>query len=172
MNLLPFLEALGVHMPQKLLRPASGSNVCVVQAWEFSKVIGNLEVDFDADGNITKCGGNPVFPFNPSKVTVRDANPYYEMSTEDAASIMVQLSSMGNGQQAQSFEEDAVAAADLAVFNAKVEILSQTNVAKSSAFIPLEAGGYESEACDLVAQGFLMSQLSTTDIAIQNHGGC
>ena len=76
----------------------SGSTVCVVKAWEFSKMIGNLEVDFDADGNIKKCGGFPVFPFHPSKVILRDANSRYDMSsTEDAGgAVIVQLSSMSN----------------------------------------------------------------------------
>jgi 5'-nucleotidase/UDP-sugar diphosphatase len=150
---------------------ANGSKVCVVQAWDYSKVIGNLEVDFDADGNVMQCGGNPVFPFNPSKITVRDANPRYDMSAEDAEVVMAHLSSMSNGQ-AQTFEENAQAAADLAVFSAEVEILSQTVVAQSSTYIPLEAGGYASGACDLVAQGFLMNPLSTADVAIQNRGGC
>jgi 5'-nucleotidase/UDP-sugar diphosphatase len=64
-----------------------GSIVCVVQAWEYSKVIGQVEVDFDDDGNVISFGGQPIFPLNPSKVTVRDASPRYEMSEEDAALV-------------------------------------------------------------------------------------
>ena len=148
-----------------------GSVVCVVQAWDYAKIIGNLEVDFDADGKVVSCGGSPVFPLNPSKVTVRDAYPRYDMSEDDAAAVMASLAERSDGQ-AQPFEEDADAAADLEVYSAEVEVLSQTVVAQSSQFIGLEQGGFESGACDLVAQGFLLNPLSTADVAIQNRGGC
>ena len=149
----------------------NGSKVCVVQAWDYSKVIGKLEVDFDASGNVVGCGGHPVFPLNPDRVTVRDASPRYDMSAGDAALVMAQLNTMSNGQ-ANTYTEDTAAAADLAVYSAEVNILSQTVVASSSAYIALEAGGADSGACDLVAQGFLLNPLSTADIAIQNRGGC
>jgi len=142
-----------------------------VQAWDYSKIIGNLEVDFDADGKVVSCGGSPVFPMNPSRVTVRDANPRYDLSESDAAAVMQSLAERSNGQ-AQPYVEDADAAADLAVYTKEVDVLSQTVVAQSSELITLESGGYESGACDLVAQGFLLNPLSTADIAIQNLGGC
>ena len=40
---------------------AGGKAVCVVQAWEYNKAIGELEVDFDASGDVTRCGGMPRF---------------------------------------------------------------------------------------------------------------
>ena len=150
---------------------ADGSIACVVQAWDYSKVIGKLEVDFDDEGNVVSCGGNPVFALNPSKVTVRDAYPRYDMSEEDAAIVAAHLETISSGQ-AMVFEEDADAAADLEVYNAEVEILSATVVADVSEFMKLEGGGFESGACDLVAQGFLLNPLSTADVAIQNRGGC
>jgi len=149
----------------------NGNKVCVVQAWEYAKLIGNLEIDFDTDGNVVSCAGTPVFPLNPDSVTVRDANPRYNLSSEDAALIMAELFNMSGGQ-ARPFAEDATAAADLAVFTSEVEILSQTVVTSASQTINLEEGGWDSGSCDLVAQGFLLNPLSTADIAIQNRGGC
>jgi 5'-nucleotidase len=149
----------------------NGNKVCVVQAWDYAKLIGNLEIDFDTNGNVVSCGGTPVFPLNPDDVTVRDANPRYNLSSEDAALIMTELFTMSGGQ-ARPFDEDAAAAADLAVFTSEVEILSQTVVASASQTINLEEGGWDSGSCDLVAQGFLLNPLSTADIAIQNRGGC
>ncbi|GFH47259.1 hypothetical protein CTEN210_03733 [Chaetoceros tenuissimus] len=148
-----------------------GSKVCVVQAWDYSKVVGNLHVDFDGNGNVISCEGNPVFPLNPDKVTVRDANPRYDLPAEDATKVIDSLIARSNGQ-AVPYPEDNAAVADLAVFSAEVDVLSKTVVATSSANIGLEAGGYESGACDLVAQGFLLNPLSTADVAIQNRGGC
>ena len=154
-----------------IVEKTDGSKTCVVQAWDYSKLIGNLNVDFDADGDVISCLGSPVFPINPDKVTVRDASPRYDLVPADAALVMASLTERSGGQ-AQPYAEDEQAAADLAVYAAQVEDLSNTVIATSSVFIPLEAGGWESGACDLVAQGFLLNPLSTADVAIQNRGGC
>jgi 5'-nucleotidase len=37
-----------------------GDPVCVVQAWQYTWVVGMLDVDFDGQGRVTKCGGRPV----------------------------------------------------------------------------------------------------------------
>ncbi len=42
------------------LRNPDGELVCVVQAWQYTWVIGALDVDFDATGRVTGCGGWPV----------------------------------------------------------------------------------------------------------------
>ncbi len=36
-----------------------GRTVCIVQAWEYAQVVGELKVNFDADGNVTQCAGTP-----------------------------------------------------------------------------------------------------------------
>lgn len=38
---------------------ADGNQVCVAQAWEYSKVVGELNVQWDADGNVVSCEGVP-----------------------------------------------------------------------------------------------------------------
>lgn len=154
-----------------VIEKTDGSTVCVVQAWDYSKVIGNLNIDFDAAGNVLACTGSPIFALNPDKVTVRDADPRYDLSAADAALVMATLSTRSGGI-AVGYAEDADTATDLSVYTAEVDVLAQTVVATASTFIPLEAGGYESGACDLVAQGFLLNPLSSADVAIQNRGGC
>jgi 5'-nucleotidase len=37
----------------------AGNPVCIAQAWEYSKVLGELHVSFDAAGTITECKGTP-----------------------------------------------------------------------------------------------------------------
>src|SRR5690606_29113702 len=39
---------------------AGGSTVCIVQAWQYSNVVGHLDVRWDDDGEVTRCGGNPT----------------------------------------------------------------------------------------------------------------
>ena len=36
-----------------------GKRVCLVQAWEYSQVVGELKVSFDANGDVTACAGTP-----------------------------------------------------------------------------------------------------------------
>ncbi|TYC61423.1 bifunctional metallophosphatase/5'-nucleotidase [Zoogloea oleivorans] len=36
-----------------------GKKVCVAQAWQYSYVVGALDVKFDASGNVTSCSGKP-----------------------------------------------------------------------------------------------------------------
>lgn len=45
--------------PTRVQNP-DGETVCVVQAWQYTWVIGALDVDFDAAGRVTACGGRPV----------------------------------------------------------------------------------------------------------------
>jgi len=37
----------------------AGDPVCIAQAWEYSKVLGELHVSFDASGTVTECKGTP-----------------------------------------------------------------------------------------------------------------
>ena len=149
----------------------NGSKTCVVQAWEYSKAIGNLDVDFDKDGNVLSCAGSPVFPFNPDVVTVRDADSRYDMSAADALAVITSLSE-STGGQVKGFTEDADAASDLEAYAMVVDELTKEVVGFASTFIGLKNGGSESGSCDLVAQGFLLGPISNADVSIQNTGGC
>ena len=41
---------------------ASGHKICIVQANEYGKVLGDLVVSFDKDGNVVDCAGSPFMP--------------------------------------------------------------------------------------------------------------
>lgn len=43
-------------------RNADGATVCVTQAWEYTKGVGVLDVEFDAQGKVLQCGGRLVIP--------------------------------------------------------------------------------------------------------------
>ena len=42
------------------LTDLNGQPVCVVQAWQYSYVVGKLKVDFDSKGNVSACNGAPM----------------------------------------------------------------------------------------------------------------
>ncbi|MGL6258232.1 5'-nucleotidase C-terminal domain-containing protein [Vibrio sp. WXL210] len=42
-----------------VVQNADGNDVCIVQAWENALLLGELNVSFDANGNVTQCSGTP-----------------------------------------------------------------------------------------------------------------
>lgn len=42
-----------------VVQNADGNDVCVVQAWENALLLGELNVSFDSQGNVTQCAGTP-----------------------------------------------------------------------------------------------------------------
>lgn len=54
------------------LKNASNHQVCVVQAYEHTKLIGDLWVDFDAKGNVQKCYGHPLMPVFTASAKFKD----------------------------------------------------------------------------------------------------
>jgi 5'-nucleotidase len=42
-----------------MAKDSAGRSVCVVQAWQYSWVVGELDVEFDRNGDVTACGGAP-----------------------------------------------------------------------------------------------------------------
>lgn len=57
------LAAYGVGTPAGAyptqLTNKDGKKVCLVHAWEYSQVVGELKVSFDANGDVTACSGTP-----------------------------------------------------------------------------------------------------------------
>ncbi|MFD1711660.1 bifunctional metallophosphatase/5'-nucleotidase [Ottowia sp. GY511] len=57
------LSTLGVGSPAgdypTLAFDKEGKQVCVVQAWEYAQVVGELKVRFDRDGELLECNGTP-----------------------------------------------------------------------------------------------------------------
>jgi len=42
------------------VKNADGDTVCIAQAGQYAKILGNLEVEFDAQGVVKSCGGKPI----------------------------------------------------------------------------------------------------------------
>jgi 5'-nucleotidase len=62
---------LGNAEYDKFLFPTQGkyvtivNNVCIVQAWEYVRVVGALTIEFDTKGNVASCTGAARVPLNP-----------------------------------------------------------------------------------------------------------
>jgi 5'-nucleotidase / UDP-sugar diphosphatase len=148
---------------------ADGKLVCVVQAWQYSWVVGHLEVVFDGDGDVVSCDGTPhvilgdTFAADSPARAVIDATPELSIVTPDPA-----------------------AQAILDTYSAEVEVLKQTVVGETTDFLCIERiPGFQRSAnpdCwpltavhggiiqQLVTEGFRQRSFEA-DIALQNAGG-
>lgn len=165
-----------------------GKLVCVVQAWQYSYVVGELKVDFDKNGDVTGCQGKPHVligdTFKRGTAAVSDA---------DLAAIKQDIAASGVLRQTAP---DTAAAATLAGYKSAKDALGKKVVATAPANLCLRrVPGTKRDAtrsvlgdvCNkdanviahggdvqqLVAQAFLErgKAFFNADISIQNGGG-
>ena len=125
------------------------NNVCIVQAWEYQKVVGELTVTWDADGNVLDCSGTPYLPYNPNKFTIlpSDGNgEEYDLSNQDDIDKMnTFLSSKSNFRPA---DEDQNVVDVLEPFYELTEIEMNVEIAEALEYICHTRGqGDTSEKC-------------------------
>ncbi|MBY4948162.1 5'-nucleotidase C-terminal domain-containing protein [Cupriavidus respiraculi] len=165
-----------------------GKPVCVVQAWQYSYVVGELKVEFDKAGDVVACQGSPHVlvgdTFKRGSATVSEA---------DAAAIRQDIAASG---VLRVTAPDPVASATLASYKAEKDALGQKVVASAPANLCLRrVPGTKRDAsrstlgnvCNLdanviahggdvqqlVAQAFLErgKAFFNADISMQNGGG-
>ncbi len=73
------------------VRNAEGDLVCVVQAHQYSQVVGELRVGFDAQGRVTHCDGTPHILIGDD-FRRADGKP---LSAEERAALLQQLNATG-----------------------------------------------------------------------------
>ena len=160
---------------------ASDTNTaCVVQAWEYAHGLGELDVSFDAEGNVVSCSGGPRFPYDNTAYTSDGTVVTNDVFT---SGLTAYLDAFGPFVPA---EPDSAVAAVLAVLEDGVDEFGNSVIANVPETICYErvpgqgrsnfcdasetlaqGGG----ACNLVAKAFL-DQAPSADVAIQNGGGC
>ncbi len=185
-SLLGDFEPLGLN-PQgnypTRTADADGSPVCVVQAWQYSAVVGELNVNFDADGNVTSCDGTPhlllgdTFMRRPA-----DGGDRVELEGADRDAVLAAIDEI---PELSIVTPDADAQAVLDLFSEEVELLEQEVIGNVPEDLCLERipGQGRSTLCDVAdtaVMGGDIQQLVTeafrvrsfeSDISIQNSGG-
>ncbi|MCP9887456.1 5'-nucleotidase C-terminal domain-containing protein [Cyanobium sp. ATX 6A2] len=147
---------------------ADGDPVCVVQAFDYARVMGELQVRFDPEGRVIDCAGGPRIPVDASAAGSRlraalDAHPVLHPVVPDP-------------QSAALLEDFAAALSDLrqAVIGEVAENLCLVRLPGEGRAEPLcaRADTYAQGAhiTTLVAKAFLARE-GSADIAIQNAGG-
>jgi len=56
-----------------LVHDRDGKMVCVVQAWQYTQALGDLQVSFDAQGDVTRCAGTAYLPIGDVFTTPKAA---------------------------------------------------------------------------------------------------
>ena len=162
---------------------AAGSPVCIVHAWQYSWIVGQLNVSFDADGNVTSCNGTPhlivedTFMRRPA-----EGGDRVELAGAERQAVLDDIASI---PEVSVVTADPGAQTILDGFSAQVEVLEQQVIGSSADDLCLERipGQGRSQICDVAdtaQMGGDIQQLVTdafrvrafeSDFALQNAGG-
>jgi 5'-nucleotidase len=167
-----------------------GKPVCIVQAWQYGYVLGELQVSFDAHGEVTRCAGTPWLLIGDT-FTRTGSKP--QLSAEETASIRADIVDSGILRITQP---DATAAAVLAPYKKSKNKLGSKVIATADAPLCLRrvpgtkrdpSRSSLGDTCNkderviahggdlqqIVAEAFLQEGKTyfNADISIQNGGG-
>lgn len=154
-----------------------GNTVCIVQAWEYSNVVGQLDVVFNGEGQVESCSGIPHLLVG---------NTFVQEDVElegDARQAIIDV--IDAAEQISIVEPDAAANQTLEGFATQVDTLTQEIIGSAAEDLCLERvpGQGKSALCDVSATAMQGSDISNivalafkeqsleADIAIQNAGG-
>ncbi len=168
-------------------RTQDGDTVCIAQAWEYSKAIGLVRVNFDAEGRVSACQGQASLLIGtPFERPTADGKWAAMGDAEQSALVQT----LHQNPALRVLEPDPEASAVLATFAQQVaaqkaQIIGQAGAPLCLVRVPGEATnrsasvpGCEqantqargSDAAQVVAQAFLEAS-SGASIALQNAGG-
>ena len=159
-----------------------GNTVCVVQAWQYSQIVGELNVEFDEEGNVKSCEGTPHLMLANSFKRKNADGDRVEIEGEARQAV---LQAIEDNPSLTLTSDDPNAAALLKGFSSKVDELKSQKVGEVLTDLCFERipGQGRSKLCDvsetaengsdisnLVAHAF-REMTRTSEIAIQNGGG-
>ena len=166
-----------------MVNNTDGDPVCVVQAWQYSEIVGQLDVRFNGDGVVTSCGGNPTLLLGDTFTR--------EVGEEDVelegAELQAVLDEIAASPVLEVVEPDAATQAIIDGYAEEVDELSAQVIADVTQHMCLERipgqnyrvspqcpTGYGlpngGDAQQIVAEAFL-ARAFEADISIQNAGG-
>ncbi|MFP3883416.1 MAG: 5'-nucleotidase C-terminal domain-containing protein [Actinomycetota bacterium] len=157
---------------------AAGDPVCIVQAWQFSNVVGHLEVSWNNAGELARCAGDSVLLLGDN-FTREDDVP---VEGADLDAVMADINATG---LLEIVDEDPDTASIISSYAEEVDELAAEVIGTAPEDLCFERipGQGVSELCDtsetadhggdiqqLVTEAFRVRSFES-DIAIQNGGG-
>jgi len=155
---------------------ADGDDVCIVQAWEYSKVLGELDVTFAGDV-LASCSGTPHLLLGDTFVREDAEENEYTVAGDELAAIQQAIDA---DDQLTITDEDPTVAAIIATYAEDVDALGETVIGEAGEDLLLSrVPGHDyygvnlplgSDITPVVAKAFYAMD-PNADIAIQNGGG-
>lgn len=165
------------------LTNADGDKVCVAQAWQYSRVVGELNVQWNADGIVESCSGVPHLLLGDEIVREDDSGTEY---TPEAAELQAIMDAIAAAPQLSIVAEDATVANALANYTEQLDTFRNEVVGTATEDLCLEripgqgisnlpscagtTGERGGDIANIVAQAFLFLS-KNADVSIQNAGG-
>ncbi len=164
-----------------------GENVCIGQAWEYNKIVGLMQIRFDAQGRVSECAGQPTMLLGDSFSRIgADGHPV-PVDEPTRQSILAWLATRTG---VKPITPDPIAAAEVSRYADRIQksasrIIGSASESLCLVRIPGEAGGrgtgiagcedanakaHGSDIAQVVADGFLAAS-KRADFALQNAGG-
>ena len=151
---------------------ADGNPVCVAQAWQYSSIVGELNVHFDGDGTVVDCTGDAQLLLGSV------------VGNDDGVSQVDIDAALAADDQLVVVTPDATVEALVSTFSAEVDVLAAEQIGTATEDLCLARFPYEarSQICtpsevpngghiqQLVTDAFL-ARAFRADIALQNSGG-
>ncbi len=169
------LEAAGPY--PTIAWDSSGQKVCIVQAWHYAKIVGELHISFDRAGQVLDCTGQPHLVVGER--ILRGGQDLSETEHRAALDLIASFSESALIQPDPAFKQA------LAPYRAQIEQLEQRIVAVAAQDLcrELVPGQGVSAICDrratrphggdvqhLVAAAYL-AEIPQADVAVLNAGG-
>jgi len=165
-----------------IVQGVGGKSVCVATAWQYSQIVGELNISFNDAGDIVSCSGLPHVMVADSFKRKNDEGDRVEIEGAERDAVYAQINA---DPKLSIVAEDAQAASVLASFNEKVEEMQAIKVGVvtenlclsripgdklSKICAPVDTATKGSDISMLVAHAF-REMAKASDIAIQNGGG-
>ena len=165
-----------------IVQGVGGKSVCVATAWQYSQIVGELNISFNDAGEVESCSGLPHLMVADSFKRKNDEGDRVEIEGADRDAVYAQIKA---DPKLSIIEEDAQAASVLDSFNEKVEEMQAIKVGivtenlclaripgdtRSKICAPEDTESKGSDISMLVAHAF-REMAKASDIAIQNGGG-
>ncbi|MEL0034387.1 MAG: NAD nucleotidase [Paracoccaceae bacterium] len=184
-TLLGDFEEIGLNSAgpyPTVVEGVGGNLVCVATAWQYSQIVGELNISFNDAGDVESCSGLPHVMVADSFKRKNDEGDRVEIEGADRDAVYAQINA---DPKLSIVEEDEQAASVLASFNEKVEEMQTMKVGvvtenlclaripgdtRSKLCSPEDTASKGSDISMLVAHAF-REMAKASDIAIQNGGG-
>ena len=189
-SLLGDFSGLGVSSSgpyPSIVKNRQGETVCVVQAWEYAKALGLLQVQFDAQGRVNQCRGRAQLLIGDDFSRPGADKKWVALPASERTALAEKLR---DHEAVRITQPDPPSAELLATYTAQVNTLRQQPVGtlaqslclvrvpgestnRSASIAGCESAHLKargSDAAQAVAEAFLAAA-KRSDIALQNAGG-